>query len=262
MHEPRAGVVRLERHDHVPVQGHRGDISSWWVRECQVHRVVERAESLRDDKVVVAVEVHGVGSVAVRNVLNPKVHPLVRHAERDGVVVGEPLLRRVARVGPRRVVLVDHQVGGRGEVDPDVRAVEGEQEPGGHGDEAIVQVQKGNGVWGRDVQAHVRDEFVVRFVLALRAVLGGWVGCRGQGGGVCASVAYDAERVVPCVVVAAGTLPDGSEPIVVRGCVGFDDHVVPLAHGDDETIGCVGFEGDKIHGDDRQVVAVNCETEV
>lgn len=263
VHQPGAGIVGLEGHDHVTVQRHGGDVTPRRVREGQVHCVVQGAEALGDDKVVVPVEVHGVGTVAVGDVLDAKVDPLVRHAQGDGVVVGEAFLRGVARVGPGGVVVVDHQVRRGREVDPDVGAVEREQEPGRHGDKSVVQVQERNGVRGGHVQGHVRDELVVGLVLAVEGVVGGRVGRRGQRRGVGdAGVAHDTQRVVPRVVVAAGSLPDGSEPIVVRGCIGFDDDVVPLAHGDDETVGRVGLEGHKIHGDDRQAVAVNGEAEV
>ncbi len=151
-----------------------------------------------------------------------------------------------------------------GEVDPDVRVVEREEEAGWHGHELVVEVEGLHvpGVfWCRHGHGDPGSEFVVGFVVAGVGVAGcGVDGCWESGG---AGVVADyAERVVPDVVVAAGTLPDGTEPVVSGRSVGFDDDVVALAHGDDDVVGGVRDQRDEVHADDGQLVAVDGEAEV
>lgn len=173
-------------------------------------------------------------------------------------LVGVGQLVHVLLGGPRVVVLVDLQQRGvvplvdeGGVAHGPVEAARG----GGHGDGEV----------GRDVGQVGGVDLDVGHQVCLVDAL---VDCRVViclGGGVCrgrAIVADDALDVAWVVVVGAGCLSNGAQPVVVRCGVGSHDDVVPLANGNVHDIGSVRVDRNEVAGDDFHGVVVNGEFEM
>lgn len=80
----------------------------------------------------------------------------------------------------------------------------------------------------------------------------------GVGGGsrIVADDALDVERVL---VLTAGELGDGAEPVVAGALGGADYNVVALADADGDGSGVVRVHGDEVGRDDLQGVVINHE---
>ncbi len=104
------------------------------------------------------------------------------------------------------------------------------------------------------IKCKVGDEISHVFIIA---AVGISVSRRIRLGSVSRIVFHYASDVVGVVVVAAGNLGDGSDPVISSCLVGIDDNIVALAHADAEDSGVVGNNWDKINCHDGEAVAIN-----
>lgn len=76
-----------------------------------------------------------------------------------------------------------------------------------------------------------------------------------------ATIAYNTTDIVAVVVVGAGSLGDGTEPVIRGFLIGFDYHIVALTHSEVQNVDFERFNGNKVHGDDRHLMAIKRELE-
>lgn len=268
VHQPRAGVIRLERNDDPPLGRQHRHVAAHGVGAAEAEAVgglVEDVARLRggrgvgraaeDDKVV-AVQVEGVRErEAVGVVLDEPVGPGVDLVDVHDVVAG----------GVRRVAL--HDVLGHGllPVDVDGGAVDLPDEEGRRRGAVERHVQGVGGGRGEGGDGHVAldDGGQVEDVEALE--VGGADAGVGRERGGRAGVAEDGGRggVVgdgdTAKVLAAER---GVEPVVAGGLRGVDGHVQALADGEEDGADGHGVDGDEVGGDDGHLVPDEGELEV
>ena len=251
--QPSTRVIGLETDNQVPtlirlrVERHERGVAARWVVELENDIVAVGTRALREHQRIMAVEMDGVGKRHWG--LDDDVHPLLELGDLDGEVAG---------VAGDRVVPVDAAEGGVAPLGLEGVAVESPfVEVGRGGDFADEDVLVDFGGLRAGVHGDDGDELFVGFVDAFVFVLAAY-GVWGAGEAVVVHDAFDVARVVE---LGAGLLVVGAHPVVAWFLIGFDEDVVALADVDVEDVGLVGHDGDKVGGDDGELVAIDVELE-
>lgn len=252
--EPCSGVVKLERDGEVAVTRESSNVTTRGVRQVEQRGVaMEHAGVLGEHEEVVAVEMDGVvdGKASVifydeNNKLRSRDTGGPVHVD-DVVVEGEGGL----------AVHHSHECGVL-PVNLETAAVEGPLEPGAAGRKAHTLC--GNLVDDTHVQGQMRNQ--IRHGLVSTALGLGDGADSGRVGSARAVVAHDSSNTVWVEVVAAGSVPLCTQPVVSRSCIGLDNYIVALAHANAHGFCSIGDERNEIVANDGEIVVVDGELEV
>lgn len=217
MGQPRAWIVRNERHDQVPTGGQQRHISAWRIAQIVLHRLVAKVTAaLRDDEEIVAMEMHRVRHGKVR--VHDYVHPFV------GVGEGNEIVRCSEGVDSP----LDLQDRWFGPIAFETRVVD---EPAGELMFVLCQSYSlvDGGYFLRDVLAEIGNELVGVFISAF---VGEGVACAGGESRGRAVVKY-ASDVVRGGICTTRELWDSADPEVRSdaGLISGDDYIVAFALG-------------------------------
>jgi len=262
VHHPCARVVCLESKRQPAVGRKHSSVPTGGVVVVEVVDVTVLPSLLTgsEDVEVVAVQVNRVGNLDVvrvsRNGANDPVDPFTLGGELDDAgAIGEAVHLVVLYVVKGRLLPVGVQ---RCTVDVPVESQgtigsAGLVEPGVEGSHVVSDLT------GWDVRVPVRSE-----ALLVGAALGVLATLADRGLGLVALVREDGQNVaVHGVVTATGLVLDlSAEPVATSGLVSVDDHIVALTDTEEDPVGGVRNNGNKVGGDDLHLVTVQRDHEV